>query len=182
MDALTVEALDNLQALLTSFLPAPADPAFQPDLVLVPERLPPVGMGGYVGFFPGTDTSPAGELYGRRIQARALVTARGASLDALDAAVTAITRAFLSNDRATLAQHGLLTLALAEISPRPAEPPTATPAREIAFAVLFEYVKLPTAAGDTITTIPINLRDPNDPAPLPAKRIIDSREISKDHP
>ncbi|HEX9116620.1 MAG TPA: hypothetical protein VGA61_11170 [Anaerolineae bacterium] len=182
MDTLNVEALDSLQALLTSLLPAPADPAFKPALLIVPLRFAPVGMGSYVGFFPGTDTTPAGDLYGRRIQARVLVTARAATLDNLDAVVTAVTRGFLSNDRTELARRGLLTLALDQVGPRPAEPPTSTPARDIAFSVLFEYVKTPAAAGDTIARIDVNLRDPDDPAPLPDKRVLETREITKDNP
>jgi hypothetical protein len=152
VDTLSLAALDGLTAALTSLLPPAADPALQPALLVQPRRLVPAGIGGFVG----VNDDPHGEILGRRLEATAVVTVK-ASGDALDGAVAAVSRALLAADRAALRGAGILRLALGEVGPKPAAPGQATAERDLAFDVLYEFLKLPEADEGVIQEIPIEL-------------------------
>jgi hypothetical protein len=152
VDTLSLAALDGLTAALTSLLPPAADPTLQPALLIQPRRIVPAGIGGFVG----VNDDPHGEILGRRLEATAVVTVK-ASGDALDGAVTAVSRALLAADRATLRGAGILRLALGEVGPKPPAPSQATAERDLSFDVLYEFLKLPEAGEGVIREIPIEL-------------------------
>jgi len=154
VDPISVEALDSLSAILAELLREEVGPALEPALEVYPLRIIPTGLGGFVGL----SHEPAGEVYGRRLEASARVAVKAAGLDELRDAVTAVTRALVAADRVLLREKGILRLDLDAIGPQPllAEPP-ATAEREVQFKVFYEFLKKPTEAGDVIQRIPIDL-------------------------
>jgi hypothetical protein len=153
MDAISTEALASLSSTITALLPTSADPALTPTVAVALRRLTPTGVGAFVGFHP----EPQGEIVGRRLEATALVTARGSDSKGLADAVSAVTAALLGQDRATMAGQGLLRLSLQDLGLERPEGNTTRVQRELAFDVLYEFLKRPTTAGGIIQRIPIDL-------------------------
>jgi hypothetical protein len=175
VDTLSVEALDGLTAAITDLLPAAPDPTFAPALLVQPRRIAPAGVGGFVG----VHDAPRGEIYGRRLEAIAVVTVRASGSSALNTAVAGVSQALLAADRAALRGAGILRLAAGDLGPRSAgEPaPGGVAERDVAFDVLYEFLKLPEAGEGVIQEIPITLdvdqalgvrASPAPPAPRPA--------------
>jgi hypothetical protein len=125
-------------------------------MLVTPVKISPAGIGGYVGHH----SDPHGDVLGRRITARVNMSVAAASAATLDAEVQRVTHTVLSAARRELAQLGILKLSLLEVGPRPAVttggPPT-TPRRDVAFDVLYEFLKLPESAGGVIQTIPLDI-------------------------
>jgi hypothetical protein len=155
VDALAVEAIARLTAAVSSLLPAPADPALAPSVLVTPVRVAPTGLGGYVG----VHDAPGGEVLGRRLSARVGVTVRAPDAGSLGDAVALTTRSVLARHRATLAQLGILRVGLDSLGPPPPPPSPGPPqpqARDVVFDVLFEYLHLPVEAGGIIAEIPLD--------------------------
>ncbi|MBV9774802.1 MAG: hypothetical protein JO040_12685 [Gemmatimonadetes bacterium] len=160
------EVIQGLTDVLTGLLPASADLSLRPVLMVNPVRITPTGLGGLVA--PSAD--PAGEVVGRRLQARVSVTVKAADEDGLGPAVTGVTQAFLGVDRATLIRQGVLRLTLGELG-ADSVAANGRARREVGFDVLYEFLKGPSEAGGIIQTIPLqlNVGDPGAaPAPGPA--------------
>lgn len=125
-------------------------------MLVTPVKISPTGIGGYVGHHP----DPHGDVLGRRITARVTMSVAAASVATLDDEVQRVAQTVLSAARRELALLGILKLSLLELGPRPATggggPPT-TPRRDVAFDVLYEFLKLPEAAGGVIQTIPLDI-------------------------
>jgi hypothetical protein len=153
MDAITTEALASLTSTLTALLPAGADPALTPTLAVALRRLTRTGLGAFVGIHP----EPQGEIVGRRLEATALVTARGSDSKGLGDAVSDVTSALLGQDRATMVGQGLLRLALIELGLERPEGASGRVQRELAFDVLYEFLKPPGVSEGIIQRIPIDL-------------------------
>jgi hypothetical protein len=151
MSTIADEALGGLTAALQLLLPDEPDPDLQPTLFVSPRRIAPTGVGGFVGL----NEDPAGEIYGRRVEADVLVTVRADNADELPAAVTTVTRALVTPDRSTLAAEGIQRIVLEDMGP----PATigGTALRELSFAVFYEFLRLPTVADGTIETVPLDL-------------------------
>jgi hypothetical protein len=154
MDAISVEALTTLTTTITSLLPAVADPALQPAVLVTPTHIMPTGIGGFVG----QNDTPPGEITGRRLKATALITVRANTIDDLSASVTNVTGALLALDRASLLQRGLLRLDLDSIGQVVSnQKNNKVVERELSFKVFYEFLKQPQEAEAIIQQIPINL-------------------------
>lgn len=125
-------------------------------MLVTPVKISPTGIGGYVGHH----ADPHGDVIGRRITARVTMNVAAASAATLDDEVQRVAQTVLSAARRELAQLGILKLSLLELGPRPATTtggPPATPRRDVAFDVLYEFLKLPESAGGIIQTIPLDI-------------------------
>jgi hypothetical protein len=167
VDAIAVEALANLTTAMTSLLPPPADPALAPSILVTPLRITPTGVGGFTGMHP----DPEGEVLGRRVSARVTVSVAAQNTAGLNGAVTQVTHAVMSAGRDELSQMGILRLGVLELGaqPVPAQGPPSPVRRDIAFDVLYEFLKVPEEAGGVITTIPLDIdstQASNDPRVL----------------
>ena len=157
MDAISSAALDGLTTAVEFFLPDAADPSVQLIPLVTPTRVRPTGLGGFIG----TNENPRGEILGRRLEARVLVTIKANDVDPLNDAVTTVTRAFLGADRATLLERGILRIGLDDVGAQPIGGPDGEPngivERSLTFEVLYEFLKRPEEPEDVILEIPINL-------------------------
>ena len=151
MSTIADAAVGGLAAAIESLLPDVADPDVRPTVIVSPRKITPTGVGGFVGL----NEEPEGEIYGRRVEANVFVTARADDADDLPAAVTAVTRALLTPDRSTLAGEGIQRILLEDM----AAPGSAggVAFRDLRFAVLYEFLRLPTAPEGVIQTVPLDL-------------------------
>jgi hypothetical protein len=152
------DALNGLSAAVSSLLPAAASPALAPSLVLSTARVTPTGLGGLVG----PSTSPVGEVRGRRVAAEMRITVRADTAANLDAALRAHTLALMGTDRVTLAQKGILRLAVDGLSTRVipqsgAQGQSQIASCDVAVTVLYEFERGPQDPESVIQQIPIAL-------------------------
>lgn len=153
MDAVSTEALQRLSAVLTELLPDAPSAELTPSLEVLPLRISPTGLGGYVG----PSHEPEGDILGRRVEASARVAVKAANAEGLGPAVATVTQALLAADRRDLRSKGILRIELGAIGPSPAEEAGGTARREVDFKVLFELLRKPTEAGRVIQEIPIEI-------------------------
>jgi hypothetical protein len=144
-------AVGGLAAAIESLLPDEPDPDVRPAVLVSPRRIAPTGVGGFVGL----NEEPEGEIYGRRVDANVLVTVKADDDDELPAAVTAVTRALLTPDRSTLAGEGIQRILLEEMGA--ARTAGGIASRDLRFAVLYEFLRLPSAPEGVIQTTPLDL-------------------------
>lgn len=153
MDPLNREALDSLAAAIRSFLPAAGNPAHASSVAVFPSRITSTGLGGFVGLHH----EPEGEVVGRQIDADVRVTVRAAAVGGLTTVAEAAAQALVGAGRKELGEKGILDLSftqLGEARPLQGETPAE---QELAFRVRYEFLKVPTEAGDVIREIPIQL-------------------------
>jgi hypothetical protein len=129
------------------------DPDLQATLSVIPLRVTPTGIGGFVGVHP----EPVGDVLGRRLHARVDVTVRADDLDELGTAVTDISRALLGASAPELRGQGILRLGLEEIgeSTVTGQGANEVARRDLAFTVLFEHLRLPQEGEGVIETVPL---------------------------
>jgi hypothetical protein len=147
------EAFAGLNAAVGSLLEDAVTPPTRLDSMVTSTLLTPTGLGGFVG----ANEVPAGEIFGRRLQATVLVTVSADDADALDDAVAAVTGACLGTDRALLLEKGVLRITLDDVGPQAAGVDDGTVERTLVFDVLYEFLKRPEEAEDVIVEVPINL-------------------------
>lgn len=146
MDAISIAALNGLSAVVTDLFDA-LTPA--PDVELYPLKILPTGLGGYIA--PHDD--PEGDLLGRRIEAQVRLIITGTTPNALATRTAAAQKAVLGLSAAERRQRGLLRVGL---DPTVA-PVTQANRRAVGFAILYEYIHIPTEAGGIIHEIPITV-------------------------
>ncbi len=156
MDDITNEALTGLTTSLQSLLPNLGAGGPQIALTVNPLSISFTGLGGFVGI----NDQPPGEILGRRISATVFISVITQSTDlagppdpaVLDSAEAQVRSAFLAADRATLQKTGILRISS---GPPPAADTDTT--RNLSFAVLYEFLKIPQTAEGVIQQIPITL-------------------------
>jgi hypothetical protein len=156
MSTIDREALEALGAAMQALLPGAAGPLLAPRLALDPVRIAPTGLGGVVGF----QREPAGVIVGRRLQATARVSVGTSDESRLDEAVTRVTSALVTGDRAQMRASGLFDVELAGVGPATTIAANGTPerfVRDVSFTVSFEHLQVPEEAGDVIDEIPLDL-------------------------
>jgi hypothetical protein len=153
VDIITNEAISGLTAAMTTLLPLAPDPDLQATLAVLPQRVTPTGIGGYIGSHP----EPIGDVYGRRLQARVDVTVRAGDLDGLVPAVADVSRALIGAGVMELRGQGILRIALDATGEAAVTGQGANQVarRELAFSVLYEHVRLPEAGEGIIETVPL---------------------------
>lgn len=155
MDEITVQALTNMTSVLQSFLPTAMTGVSQ-ELLLIPKKVKPTGIGGYVG----ENTTPQGSLLGRQIQAVSeIMLVSSSGLADLHQATGSITRTLLSQDRNSLRSNGIFTIDYEEMSTisHSGSGGNTTDSRSINFTILFEYIPQPTVTESIIDSIEYNL-------------------------
>jgi hypothetical protein len=138
---------------METLLPIAPDPDFQATLAVVPLRVTPTGIGGFVG----VNAEPIGDVVGRRLQARVDVTVRADDLDGLGAAVADVSRSLLGASAADLRGQGILRMSLDETgeSTVTGQGANQVARRELGFTVLFEHLRLPEEGEGVIETVPL---------------------------
>lgn len=153
LDIIAHEAVTALSSVVSALLPVSPTPPHQATVSVVPEKVSPTGLGGYVG--PAVD--PMGDVVGRRIQARLVVTARAGALAGLGAAVQQVSTALLGAGSTSLRGQGILKLGMGEMGPASVAGQGANQvaSREVIFSVLFEHLRLPEAGEGVIDQVPL---------------------------
>lgn len=144
------QSLEVLRGTLEELL-ATADPALDATLSFSTLRGLPLGIGGLIG----RDPEVVGEVFGRRLEARARLDLRAADPAALDAAGRSAIAALLDVSPGELRRRGLLRLALDEAGPI-GRPEAGGVERPLTFRLLFEHrVRPEVGAGGVILEIPL---------------------------
>lgn len=137
----------SLEVLRDTFeeLLATAEPALDATLSFAALRGLPLGIGGLVG----RDHEVAGEVFGRRLEARARLDLRAADPAALDAAGRSAIAALLDASPGELRRRGLLRLTLDEAGPI-GRPEAGGVERPLTFRLLFEHRVSPEVEEDGV--------------------------------
>lgn len=148
MDDITVQALANMTGVLQSFLPV-VDPLINLSLILLPQKVKPTGLGGFVG----THREPDAALVGRHIQAISeisLISHDG--IAGLQLAVVNITQELSTQDRETLRSNGIFKLNFDELSSitHTVSGGNTIDSRSVSFEVDFEYIPVPVISEGVI--------------------------------
>jgi hypothetical protein len=156
MEPIDVEALENMTAAIHALLPASADPILPPLLAIIPLEVVPSGVGGFVAM----NADPVGEILGRRVRARVLVTAMAKDAVSLQTSVTNISASLLAN-RSALRAAGFLGVELADLGPtvNPAPGDVGDPIfqKQVNLELTYEFLKIPSETEDRIQDIPIGI-------------------------
>ena len=155
MDEITLQALGNITGVLESFLPPPTPNVVQ-SLIVLPKKVKPTGLGGYVGM----NDQPGASLYGRYIQAISevsLVSTNG--LSSLLLATANLTSQLLSQDRVTLRNNGIFKIGFEEMSDvsHSGSGNNAIDSRTVRFILQFEFIPLPVQPEGRIDQLEYNL-------------------------
>lgn len=147
------DAISGLFNALDSLMPPVPDPALRPVVSLGPASIKATGVGGFVGI----NQEPRGDVFGRRLDATALVTVRAANAGELSAAVTSVTQALMGAERTSLRERGILRITLDQVGPD-ASGPGDRAHRDLTFRIIYEFLKRPQEASGVIQEVPLNLR------------------------
>lgn len=153
MDEITSEAIDGLSSAVAGLLPPPPVVSLPHTIRVVPSRVTPTGLGGFVGLH----REPAGEIVGRRVDARVLVSVRVDGEGDLDAAVDRVAVAVAGRDAGQARSEGLIRIGLVDIGGETStgQGENQVRAKEMAFTALFEHLRVPTEAAETIARVPL---------------------------
>ena len=147
--------MNGLVSAVSDLLPAPPVPSLPFTVQVLPTRVGAVGIGGFVG----PHHTPQGEIMGRRVDARVIVGVQARGDADLGEAVASVAMAIAGRDAARARSGGLLRVALSEVGPETTTGSGNNMVRrkEVEFVALYEYLHLPTEAGDVIGTVPVFL-------------------------
>ena len=151
MDPVSVQTLSQLETAIQNLLPSPLPPEQNLSVAIFPHTISPTGIGALAGIH----NDPAGEIIGRRVQATATVTASADAQASLTQLVTQLSQTLLTQEHASLRQQGIFKLTMSEMTPITliGAGANTVATRDINFDVLYEYLNLPSIAGDTIQQI-----------------------------
>ncbi len=152
MATIDSEALQNLKAAIQTLLPELVEPGVGLVFLVVPFRIRPTGLGGFVVY----DEEHTGDIFGRRIEASLNLTLKATNAAALNEAVSKVMQGLLGSERKKLLDLGILHIRL--ISSTHKEGPGTHAEQELTFEILYEYLKRPEVAEDSIKEIPVNLK------------------------
>lgn len=159
-DPITTEAIDTLRAAVATLVPAIAGGSVTRAVSVVPTRIRPVGLGGYVGTERViVDAAEViRELPVRRVEAQVGVVIRADTEAGAESGVAAASAGLLGADRKQMRELGLLRLVTHEPGAARAEtaPGGGAPfVRELRFSVEYEFVKRVTPTEGVIEQIPL---------------------------
>ena len=140
-------AIASLTSTLEGLIPD-AGAGIQRSLLVVPNRIGPLGLGGVTELNP----DPVGQVHACRVIGTVVVSTAAPDLDGLDTAVGKVTTSLLGAGRAALLQAGIVKLDCDSVGQL-----TTTDngfGRELRFSVLFEFLKRPDEAEGVIAEIP----------------------------
>jgi hypothetical protein len=154
VDPLNSEALQGLRAALSSLLPAVSPPDLPLRVAVLPRRITPTGLGGFVGL----NAQPAGEIYGRRVVADVSVAVRTTEAPRLDTGAGQVAADLVGTGR-SVTGPGLLELTLADTldDVTSVEDDVDVFTRRLVFAAVYEHLHLPTADEAVIGSVPLDV-------------------------
>jgi len=155
VDEITEQALTNMVGVLESFLP-PALPDVDQSVILIPEKVKPTGLGGYVG----VNEDPESSLFGRYIHAISEITlVSTVGVNDLQRAVSNITHGLLAQGRQTLRSNGIFKLDLGALSAvaHAGSGNNAIDNRSIRFNLEFEFIPEPVESEGNIDQLEISM-------------------------
>jgi hypothetical protein len=141
-DVLSVEAIGALETAFAGLLPGAVPAGLTRQVRVLPRRVRPLGMGGYVG----QHIDPSAGLFGRRIDAVVEVSIAGGNDTAASGYSATLSGQILAQSRTDLAQRGIHRLAGS---------PTES-VRSLAFNIDFEFIKVPVAGEGLIVDLAID--------------------------
>ena len=150
MDVIAQAAITHLQTVLAGYLPAVSANSITRDLMVIPKRIKPLGIGGYVGMHD----DPEAEIFGRFVEAEAeiRVSENSSNLTTINNEINGLMTALLSTDRETLRTDGIFQLDLQSLTPPDSENKNA---RVATFEVRCEYQQIPVDPGGMIDEIAV---------------------------
>ncbi len=143
MDVLAELALTTLDSAVNTLLPAIVPAGLNRQVMVMPTRIRPSGLGGYIGTHP----EPRGSIQARRLEAIVRLDISGGAEAAAGSYLNQVIRNLLAHTPAELRQLGIFRLALSS------KPVTARAAQ---LDLSYEYRHLPTASEGIIDTIDLN--------------------------
>jgi len=156
MDALSLGALNGLNAALTALLKGDNEANDPPAFSLRHVRMKVAGLGGFVA-----ETRPpaaAGDILARRLDGVVAVTARGGDEATLQQSAMLILNNLLAADRVRRAQLGVHYLSLDKSGdPRPPGEGENQFAQDLFFKVRYEFIQMPQAPGDRINQVDVDI-------------------------
>ncbi len=157
MDAVAQAAINHLETVLEGYLPAVTAASITRNLMVIPKRIKPLGIGGYVG----KHDDPEAEIYGRFLEAQAeiRVLENSSDLDRINDELNGLMTALLATDRETLRGDGIFKLDLQSLTPPDSDNSNA---RVATFDIQCEHQLIPSEAGGRIDFI--TLKDLLNPA------------------
>ena len=150
MDPLNVEAIASLRSTVTSFLPPVPNPNHAYLVSISEANVKPACIGGFIGIHP----DPEGELQGRRVDASLIITASAPNAAQLLEDYAAVVDSLLALGQGELRAQGILKMSMTGPGEQ-LDQDTST--RDLQLKIVFEYLKTPESAEETIDTIPLNV-------------------------
>lgn len=145
MDTIVQHALTALDAQISSMLPAPVPVGLTRQVRVLPLRVTPAGIGGYIG----PQENPKADVHARRVQASVRVALQGGQDQSASSHLDLITRQLLSQSRTELRQRGIFWIK-----------PELIDARNAHFELLYEYAHHPDTGEGIIDMLDLAL-EPN---------------------
>jgi hypothetical protein len=142
-DPLATEALSALEAAFSSLMPAGVPAGLGRNVLIDPQRIRPLGLGGFVG----NHHAPDAALYGRRVTARVELGVTGGNDNSARQYLSGMAAGLLASSRSELAALGIHRLSRLD---------TDMP-RAIAFSVDFEFIPIPAASTERITEVVLSI-------------------------
>ncbi len=142
MDTIVQQALTALDAHISSLLPAPVPVGMTRQVRVLPLRVTPAGIGGYVG----PQENPQADVHARHVQASVRVAMQGGQDQSASSHLDLITRNLMSQSRAELRQRGIFWIK-----------PELVDDRNAHFELLYEYAHHPDTGEGIIQSLDLAL-------------------------
>lgn len=142
MDAIAQQALNALDAEISSLLPAIVPAGLTRQVRVFPLSVAPTGIGGYIG----PQANPPADIYARRVQANVHVAVQGGQEQNATAHIDLVTRNLVTQSRQDLRQKGIFWVKPGIIDARTAQ-----------FELLYEYAHHPAESEGIIDTLDLAL-------------------------
>lgn len=142
-DEVSAEALTALQTAVAALLPAAVPAGITRSVRVLPRRVRPLGLGGYVGLHREPDAG----LFGRRVDARVDVDLGGGSDEQASGYAATLSGQILAQTPAEFAQRGFHRVRGVDVDSR----------RALAFDVDFEYVRTPVVGEGLISELALDV-------------------------
>ncbi len=146
MDPIAVAGLARLKSTLQALLPAPGAATVRVEVAVVPRRIRPSGLNGYLGHHH----DPAGDVVGRSIEAAVQVVVDVDDVTALPSTLELVSTALATVGDPRLRQLGIEALTLESIGTVLLREPAPAARRELVYEVRFDYQQVPEQATGTL--------------------------------
>ncbi len=142
-DVLAQDALAALESAIAGLLPATPPAGMTRSLHIAPQRLRPLGLGGYVG----NHLEPSAALFGRRVIGQVAISISGGNDTSARTHLDSLAASLLCLSRSELAARGLRRIARVGVD----DP------RTLALDIDFEFIGIPTTGEGVITDLVLGI-------------------------